>query len=151
MNPTGGREATATYSEARRAELLSAADAEPLVDLAEQVLAACGDLRVVVGPELGMVMLQVREPVAEERFYLTEVLITRAEVEFDGAAGWAMRAGDDGLAALAAAVLDAAAGSGHLAAVESLCAATEHQLADARNAELAALAPTTVQFSELDR
>lgn len=137
--------------EARRAELLSAADAEALVVLAEQVLAAPGDLRVVVAPELGMVMLQVREPVAEERFYLTEVLVTRAEVELDGVPGWSMRTGDDGLAALAAAVLDAAAGAGHLAAVEGLCATTERRLADARTAELAELAPTTVQFAELDR
>lgn len=137
--------------EARRAELLSAAEPEPLVVFAEQVLGAGGDLRVIVAPELGMVMLQVREPVAEERFYLTEVLVTRAEVELDGVRGWAMRAGDDGLAALAAAVADAAAGAGHLAAVEALCATTELRLADVRAAELAELAPTTVQFAELDR
>jgi len=72
-------------------------------------------------------------------------------VELDGAAGWAMRAGDDGVAALAAAVLDAAAAGGHVAAVEDLCVATEHWLANARAAELAELAPTTVQFADLDR
>jgi len=143
----------ATYSVERRAELLAALDADTVVALAEEVLRAGDDLRVITGPELGMVMLQVREPVAEERFYLTEVLVSRAEVELRGARGWAMRAGDDGLAALAAAVLDAAADvdADHRVAVDALCAATERRLADGRDAELAELAPTTVQFADLDR
>lgn len=143
--------AAARYTTERRAELLSAADAESVVSLADEVLVAGDDLRLVVGPELAMVMLQVREPVAEERFYLTEVLVTHAEVDLDGARGWAMRAGDDGLAALGAAVLDAAAGAGHLAAVEELCASTERSLAASRASEVAELAPTAVQFAELDR
>lgn len=143
----------ATYSAGRRAELLAAVDADAVVALAEKVLRAGDDLRVITGPELGMVMLQVREPVAEERFYLTEVLVSRAEVELRGSRGWAMRAGDDGLATLAAAVLDAAADvdADHLLAVEALCTATERRLAEHRIAELAELAPTTVQFAELDR
>ena len=151
MTPARSPDAAARYTAERRVELLCAADADGVVSLAEAVLLAGEDLRLVVGPELGMVMLQVREPVAEERFYLTEVLVTRAEVDLGGARGWAMRAGDDGLAALAAAVLDAAANAGHLAEVEELCASTERSLAAGRASEVAELAPTTVQFAELDR
>ncbi|HSL58535.1 MAG TPA: phosphonate C-P lyase system protein PhnG, partial [Acidimicrobiales bacterium] len=96
-----------TLTRERRAELLAAAPAESLIALAERCLADGTDPVVVAGPEVGMVMLTVREPVARERFHLGEVLVTRAEVELDGARGWAMRAGDDRLATLAAAVLDA--------------------------------------------
>ncbi len=156
MSARHDKDGTATYSAGQRAELLAAADTDALVALAEALLGANGDdLRVLAGPELGMVMLQVREPVAEERFYLTEVLVSRAEVELRGSRGWAMRAGDDGLAALAAAVLDAVADAetetDHLAAVEALCASTAARLSEVRAAELAELAPTTVQFAELDR
>jgi len=136
----------------RRAELLAATPAEALVALAERCLADGADPVLIAAPEVGMVMLTVREPVARERFHLGEVLVTRAEVELDGARGWAMRTGDDRLATLAAAVLDAEveARRPHAGAVLELCARTERTEADAGAAEWAELGPTAVAFEELD-
>ncbi|MHA6625427.1 phosphonate C-P lyase system protein PhnG [Pseudonocardia sichuanensis] len=143
---------TAPVLAERRAELLAVATRDDLVALADRITAdaAC---RVERGPEVGMVVLEVREPVAGERFHLTEVLVTEARVSVDGAPGWAMRTGDDRLAALAAAVCDAAAEAGHALApeVERLCAETADRQAAETAAELARVAPTAVAFEELDR
>jgi alpha-D-ribose 1-methylphosphonate 5-triphosphate synthase subunit PhnG len=136
----------------RRAELLAAAARDDLVALADRITAdaAC---QVDRQPEVGMVVLEVREPVAGERFHLTEVLVTEARVTVDGAPGWAMRAGDDRLATLAAAVCDGAAEAEHALApeVEALCAATAERHAAETAQEHARVAPTAVAFEELDR
>lgn len=141
-----------TLTPERRAELLAAADPEPLIALAERCLDDGTRPVVVRGPEVGMVMLTVREPVARERFHLGEVLVTRAEVELDGARGWSLRPGDDRLAALAAAVCDAEveAGRPRSADVVALCRLTERARAEADAAEWAELGPTAVSFEELD-
>ena len=144
---------TAVLSRDRRAELLAAAAHDEVVPLAERLLAAgtLGEPLVVHAPETGMVMLQVREPVAEERFYLGEVLVTRCTVEVAGSAGWCMRGDGDRVAALAGALLDAAAAAGlpEASDIEDVCL----RVADRRTAEDAAewseLAPTTVKFEEL--
>lgn len=136
----------------RRAELLAAAAPEDLVALADRITAGA-TCRVDQQPEVGMVVLEVREPVAGERFHLTEVLVTQAKVTVDGAQGWAMRAGDDRLATLAAAVCDGAVEAGHAMApeVERLCTATAERRAAEDAAVLAQVAPTAVAFEELDR
>jgi alpha-D-ribose 1-methylphosphonate 5-triphosphate synthase subunit PhnG len=135
----------------RRAELLAASDLTDLAAVAERCLEA-GTPTLVAGPEVGMVMLQVREPVARERFYLGEVLVTRAEVDLDGARGWAMVMGSGRVHALAAAVCDAEvqgnrARSGE---VQALCEATARAVAEADDRERAELALTEVAFEELD-
>ncbi len=142
---------TAELSPERRAELLALAPADALVALAEQCLLD-DDLVVIAGPEVGMVMLTVREPIALERFHLGEVLVTRAEVERAGARGWCMRLGDDRLATLAAAVLDAEVGArgGQADAVVALCLATERDHDAEAEREWRDLAPTEVRFDELD-
>ena len=134
-----------------RAELLAVAEAEEVVALAESCLAEYGNPVLLAPPEVGLVVMQVREPVCAERFHLGEVVVTRAEVEVAGARGWAMRLGDDRVATLAAAVCDAvAAGGGALAAdVEQLCAATERRRAERQAAEWDDIAPTIVTFEEL--
>lgn len=140
-----------THSPERRAALLAVAPADAVVELAERCLAD-DDLVVIAGPEVGMVMLTVREPIARERFHLGEVLVTRAEVERGGARGWSMRLGDDRLATLAAAVLDAEveAGGESAAAVGELCDRTERDQAADTDREWRELAPTEVRFDELD-
>lgn len=142
----------ATYPPERRAELLAAAPASELVPLADRILDAGAEPSMLGEPEVGMVVLQVREPVASERFHLGEVLVARAEVELRGRQGWSMRLGDDHLAALAGAVCDAEAESGGpLAAdVDTLCARTEAAEREAAEREWAELAPTEVRFEELD-
>ncbi|MGH3933949.1 MAG: phosphonate C-P lyase system protein PhnG [Pseudonocardiaceae bacterium] len=135
-----------------RAGLLVHACTDELIALADRITAG-GGCRVTTQPQVGTVLLQVREPVVGERFYLTEVLVTEAEVAVLGAEGWAMRLGDDRLATLAAAVCDGAAEAGHHLAedVERLCAQTAREQADARAEEQSLIAPTTVRFEELDR
>jgi len=136
----------------RRAELLAAATHDEVVPLAERLLDAgtLGDPLVVHAPETGMVLLQVREPVAEERFYLGEVLVTRCTVEVAGTAGWCMRGDGDRVAAMAGALLDAAAAAGLEAAeIEQVCARVADRRAAEDAAEWAQVAPTTVNFEEL--
>lgn len=150
----------------QRAEMLAVADPTEIVDLAERALAV-GEIReelVVIQPaETGMVMLQVREPVCSERFHLGEVVVTRAEVAIGSAHGWSMRLGSDRHAALGAAICDAVAelvaarSTGATAAVvgvasevDELCRRTRDQGDTARRREWDELAPTVVQFEELD-
>ncbi|TYB68982.1 phosphonate C-P lyase system protein PhnG [Nonomuraea sp. PA05] len=136
-----------------RAGLLAAATSEELLPLAERLLhtGELGEPTVLHRPEVGMVMLTVREPVAEERFHLGEVLVTSCTVEVAGAAGWCMRGGDDRVAALAAALLDAAAEAGLPAAddVHALCAAVAERRAREDAAEWAEVSMTRVAFEEL--
>lgn len=135
----------------RLSELLASAEPAALAALAERCLAG-DEPTLVAGPEVGMVMLQVREPVAQERFYLGEVLVTRAEVDLGGARGWAMVMGSDRVRALAAAVCDAEVQAGRARACDvlALCEATAQAAAEAAEAEWAELAPTEVSFEELD-
>jgi alpha-D-ribose 1-methylphosphonate 5-triphosphate synthase subunit PhnG len=137
----------------RRAELLAAASPDELLPIAERLLdtGELGRPRVVHPPEVGMVMLTVREPVAEERFHLGEVLVTRCMVEVAGSTGWSMRAGDDRVATLAAALLDAAALAGLPSAPEinALCAAIAERRRREDAAEWAELSATQVAFEEL--
>lgn len=144
---------TTTLSREQRTELLAAAPPEPLVALADACLASAGWPAIIRPPEVGMVMLTVREPVEHTRFHLAEVLVTQAELEHRGQRGWSMRLGDDTAAALAAAVCDAEVeASGPCAAqVEQLCRTTARRLAEERATEWAEIAPTIVAFEELDR
>lgn len=142
---------TAPLTRERRAELLSVADREALIDLAELCVSSGPDPQVTVPVEVGTVAMVVREPVVHDRLILADVLVTRAEVSWEAGAGWAMRLGDDRPAALAAAVCDAEveAGRARSAEVETLCraaAAAEQATMDAQWAELA---PTVVNFEEM--
>lgn len=142
---------TTSIDRERRAELLAGLDPEPLVALADRCLERVEPV-IVQEPEVGMVMLPVREPVAHERFYLGEVLVTRAEVEIDGHRGWSMRLGDDRAATLAAAICDAVVASDGPEAgdVVELCRWSAEMVAAAERAEWAELSATEVTFEELD-
>jgi alpha-D-ribose 1-methylphosphonate 5-triphosphate synthase subunit PhnG len=139
-------------SRERRSELLALAEPDALVALAERCIDG-SDTRVTAGPEVGMVVLQVREPVEATRFHLGEVLVTRAEVIHGGVRGWARRAGDEPLATVAAAVCDAeAAADGPLRPeIDVLCHMSERAERERRAAEWAELEATIVDFEELDR
>ncbi|GAA2777825.1 phosphonate C-P lyase system protein PhnG [Saccharopolyspora taberi] len=135
----------------QRSALLAVAEAEEVIGLADTCLAEGPRPAVLVAPEVGCVSVQVREPIARERFLLGDLLACRAEVELDGVRGWAMRLGDDRPATLAAAILDAAAESGHpvAAEVDALCRRVTARREAAEAAEWAELAPTIVEFEEL--
>ena len=137
---------------ARRSELLAAADRQPLLDLADRCLAAGPTPDVILAPEVGSVVLTVREPVEATRFHLGDVLVTRAEVRHRGERGWAMRMGADEAGALAAAICaaEAQAGGPLGAEVDDLCHATEQKAQIARAEEWRDLEPTIVSFEELE-
>lgn len=135
----------------RRAELLALADRGELVAVADRCAATEPLPAVVVAPEVGTIVLEVREPVAHHRFHLSEVLACRAEVVVEAGHGWAVRLGDDRLATLAAAVCDAEVDAGRPLAgeVDELCRRTETRVRAERATEWAELAPTEVAFEEL--
>lgn len=138
-----------------RSELLARAEADELRLLAESFLAQRAiteELHIISPPEVGMIMMQVREPVCRERFHLGEVVVTRAEVAIASFRGWAMRAGTDRETTLAAALLDACAEYDSVLAadVHALCERTATQLAVEERREWAELAATAVSFEELD-
>jgi alpha-D-ribose 1-methylphosphonate 5-triphosphate synthase subunit PhnG len=139
------------FSREERAGLLALARTEELVGLADACLADGVAPRVLRAPEVGCVATQVTEPVAGERFLLGDVLAVQAEVELGGARGWAMRLGDDRVAALAAAICDAEvqAGRPRTADVLALCGRVAAREAAADADEWAQLAPTVVEFEEL--
>jgi alpha-D-ribose 1-methylphosphonate 5-triphosphate synthase subunit PhnG len=140
-----------SLNRAQRCGLLAQAEVEELRVLADACLADGADIRVLVAPEVGFVSTQIREPVAGERFLLGDVLACRAEVELAGHRGWAMRLGDDRIAVLAAAVLDAEveADRPHAAEVDELCRVVAARQTERLDREWAELAPTVVEFEEL--
>lgn len=134
------------------ASLLAASDPEVLLAVADRCLGDGTAPEIVSGPEVGMVLLTVREPTQSLRFHLGEVLVTRTEVTHRGERGWSMFMGDERPASLAAAICDAevAAGGPCSDAVLELCATTEATAAADRAAEWAELTPTIVDFKEIE-
>ncbi|MGW3954575.1 phosphonate C-P lyase system protein PhnG [Streptomyces sp. NPDC004752] len=133
-----------------RVGLLARADRDALVQAADACL---GELEAstLSGPQLGTVLLQVREPIERRRFYLGDVLVTEVRLRLGEHVGWAMRLGDDPEATVAAAVCDAAfyAGGDHRARVLELCTRTRGELSAQRSAEMADISATAVAFEEL--
>lgn len=136
----------------RRCELLALAASDELRLLADDLIVEHGRPIVTTPPETGLAMMQVREPVARDRFHLGEVLVTRAEVDWHGATGWAMRIGTDRLAALAAAMCDAAAeiDPSSCERIDALCDAVAEREQQRSDREWAELLTTRVAFEELD-
>ena len=136
----------------RRASMLAQADPEALAAAADECLAAAPNPLIHHGPEVGTVLLTVREPVETTRFHLGEVLVTRCQLEHRGISTWAMRMGDDRAATLAAAICaaEAEAEGPAQATVDRLVAATRARLAADRAEEWAELEPTIVAFEEMD-
>lgn len=136
----------------RRCGLLALAASDELRLLADDLIADHGRPTVTAPPETGLVMMQVREPVARDRFHLGEVVVTRAEVDWRGATGWAMRIGTDRPAALAAALCDAAAeiDPSSRDRVDALCDAVAEREQQRSDREWADLLTTRVSFEELD-
>ncbi len=136
----------------RRCELLAAADHQELLAVADSCLEDQPAPDIILAPQVGSVVLTVREPVEATRFHLGDVLVTRAEIEHRGQRGWAMKMGDDVPGALAAAICAAEAQAGGPAAdrVDALCADTERIIEQQRVEEWEALAPTIVSFAEVE-
>jgi alpha-D-ribose 1-methylphosphonate 5-triphosphate synthase subunit PhnG len=103
-------------------------------------------------PEKTMVLLQVREPTRQSRFYLGELLASHCIVEIGGARGAAVLMGDDLDKARAAATLDAVHSGGFpgfaLVEPELLGLEAKRRLEEERRA--AAARKTQVAFQVLE-
>jgi alpha-D-ribose 1-methylphosphonate 5-triphosphate synthase subunit PhnG len=96
-----------------RFELIAATERGVLAELANAVLGSDPVFSVLQEPRPQLLMHRVREPVESRPFNLGEVVVTPAEVELDGARGFAMYPGKAERAALSGAVVDAAVAGGH--------------------------------------
>lgn len=130
---------------------LNQADAAEVIALASTCLADDPDVTLTRAPTVGVVVTQVREPVAEERFILGDVMVCRAEVERRGTPGWAMRLGGDRLATLATAILAAehTADGPRASDVVALCTRSADRRRLERAREWERLAPSIVEFEEI--
>jgi alpha-D-ribose 1-methylphosphonate 5-triphosphate synthase subunit PhnG len=90
--------------------VLAAATEAEVCTLAANILGdpPLGEVRLLSGPQSGMVMLRVQESVADSQFNAGEVLVTQVRLEFDGQIGFATVLGDAPRRALAVALIDAA-------------------------------------------
>ncbi len=140
------------FSRTRRCEILCMASADEVAQWVDELILSTDLVAVVRAPELGMVMMQIQEPVANDNFYLGEVLVTRAEVEIAGFPGWSMRMGDDRVGALGCALLDAWAVTSNDAAndVDMRCAAILSARWQREIEEWEELRKTEVKFDELE-
>jgi alpha-D-ribose 1-methylphosphonate 5-triphosphate synthase subunit PhnG len=140
------------FARTRRCEILCMASADEVAQWVDELILSTDLVAVVRAPELGMVMMQIQEPVAYDSFYLGEVLVTRAEVEIAGRPGWSMRMGDDPVGALGCALLDAWAVSSNDAAndVDMRCAALLAARWQREIEEWEELRKTEVRFDELE-
>jgi len=108
-----------------------------------------GTVKLLTGPRLGLVMLAVRESVAESTFYAGELLVTEVTLELAGGYGFGMVVGNDPHRALASALVDAALGvDGDLSAqlrreLDDLAAG----IAEQQRQAFRAVAATKVEFT----
>lgn len=143
-----------SFDRNRRFSILAqAADpATALLDLAERVLTESGEaVAVVTPPQVGMVMLRLREPVDGTVFNAGEVLVTEARVMLGTHDGYAMRLGRAPELTLAAALLDAAVEGEHplTPAIEAALGACEEAESARQLTTWREVAPTRVAFDEM--
>lgn len=136
---------------ARISSELNQADAQEVIALASRCLADDPEVTVTRPPTVGVVVTQVREPVAEQRFLLGDVMACQAEVQRRGVYGWAARLGSDTLAVLSTAILAAehTADGPRRPEIEALVERTEQRRITQRAAEWERLSPSIVEFEEI--
>jgi alpha-D-ribose 1-methylphosphonate 5-triphosphate synthase subunit PhnG len=116
-----------------RFELIAATGEDVLARWANEILEPDPPLTVLQEPKPKLLMQRVREPVERRPFNLGEVVVTPAEVELDGARGFAMQPGKAERAALSGAIVDAAIADGHersAAMLDELSAVAERRRAE---------------------
>ncbi|AUG49318.1 phosphonate C-P lyase system protein PhnG [Haloarcula taiwanensis] len=140
------------YDRSDRFELIAACEGGTLARFANDVLADDPPLSVRQEPRPQLVMQQVREPVERRPFNLGEVLVTPAEVELDGARGFAMLPGKRERAALSGAIVDAAVAGDHEATPDIVAAleAVADSERDQRRRAWAESKHTAVDFQTME-
>lgn len=69
---------------------------------------AASTIKLLSGPQRGLVMLRMQETVADSLFNAGEILVTEVKLELDGQFGFSMVVGDSPRRAMAVALVDAA-------------------------------------------
>jgi alpha-D-ribose 1-methylphosphonate 5-triphosphate synthase subunit PhnG len=92
---------------------ISAAGSDEVATMLDR-LWSLGEFRVQQAPRLGLVMYTMRDPF-DTPFHLGEVLVSEAEVGFDGQTGYGVVCGDEPERALLLAAVEAAERSGRTA------------------------------------
>ncbi|HQL91599.1 MAG TPA: phosphonate C-P lyase system protein PhnG [Syntrophales bacterium] len=108
---------------------------------------------VVRGPQTGLVMMSAMDS-HEAEFYLGEVLVTEAEVDYRGSRGYGMVLGDDADRAIARATVEAIGASPDRVLRERVrrFLAAERRKLETRNKRAASLtAATRVNFETMKR
>ena len=108
-------------------------------------------VRVIRAPHTGLIMAKVRDCFDTE-FFLGEVLVTRAEVEYEGQRGQATLMGDLPSAALLAAVLEALCLKGdahYFESAHSICRQAMQRFVARRKQQSRLVAATRVDFKSM--
>ena len=107
--------------------ILANSPEERVCELASVVLQhySKSQIKLLLGPRQGLVMLRVRETVANSRFNAGEVLVTEVRLELEGQFGFGMVLGDCPRRAMAVALVDAALAKGGAVATQ-----LQHDLAE---------------------
>ena len=133
--------------------ILANSSEERVCQLASVILEQRENLQVKLlsGPRQGLVMLRVRETVADSLFNAGEILVTEVKLELDGQFGFGVVMGDRPQLAMAIALIDAALRSGGELAdgltreLETL----DQQITQKNEKEQALVAATKVDFERM--
>ena|SRR5258708_1555687 len=134
-------------------QILASASEEQLNHLVSLILEEYTAIQVrrLSGPQRGLVMLRVRESVANSLFNAGEVLVTEVKLELDGQFGYGMVIGDSPRKAMAIALVDAALRKGEQVAkrLEHELSAIQQQIHSSNQRMFNAAATTRVDFEIL--
>ncbi len=135
--------------------ILANCSEEQACKVASLVVQHGGQSRITLlsGPRQGLVMLRVRETVANSLFHAGEVLVTEVRLELDGQFGFGMVLGDSPRRAMAVALVDAALRKGsthyHAQLLQRL-AELEQQTMQEKLRMQALVATTKVEFDKME-
>ena len=110
-------------------------------------------ITLLSGPRQGLVMLRVRETVANSLFNAGEVLVTEVKLELDGEFGFGMVIGDSPRRAMAIALVDAALrhkDSGYREQLVEQLNALDEQIRRDNQRMQALIATTKVDFDRME-
>ncbi|GCE48968.1 alpha-D-ribose 1-methylphosphonate 5-triphosphate synthase subunit PhnG [Thermosporothrix hazakensis] len=133
--------------------ILANSPEEKVNQLAEHVLKTYpqSHIKLLSGPRQGLVMLRVRETVANSRFNAGELLVTEVRLELDKQFGFGMVLGESARKAMGIALIDAAIRKGGALAEQLKQQITEldQQLHHERRRLQALVAKTKVNFERM--
>jgi alpha-D-ribose 1-methylphosphonate 5-triphosphate synthase subunit PhnG len=133
--------------------ILANSPEEQVCNLASIVLKsyAKSQVKLLSGPRQGLVMLRMRETVANSQFNAGEVLVTEVKLELEEQFGFGMVIGDSPRRAMAIALIDAALSKGGPVAdrLQHELAELDRQLAKSRQHLQALVDTTRVEFERM--